>query len=114
LAIATAYAKVRKVQGGKLLKDVPIHVAELAKINLMYRGLAHLTFGAVRLLGRVECAVASEQEEHLLRILTPVVKAFAAEKACGCMEEAMTALGGAGYMEENDIGRVIRDCLVEK
>ncbi|KAF5369463.1 hypothetical protein D9758_002733 [Tetrapyrgos nigripes] len=115
LAIATAYAQVRKVQGGKvLLKDIPIHVAELAKINLMYRGLAHLTFGAIRLMGRVECKVASEEEENRLRIMTPVVKAFAADKACGCMEDAMTALGGAGYMEENDIGRVIRDCLVEK
>ena len=30
------------------------------------------------------------------------------------MEEAMTALGGAGYMEENGFGRAIRDALVEK
>lgn len=30
------------------------------------------------------------------------------------MEDAMTALGGAGYMEENGFGRQIRDSLVEK
>jgi len=47
-------------------------------------------------------------------VLTPVAKAFAAEKTCTAMEDAMTALGGAGYMEENGFGRQIRDSLVEK
>jgi len=115
MAIAIAYAKVRKVEGNKrLLRDAPIHVAQLASISLMYRGLTHFTFGVVGLLGKVECNAASEEEEHRLRMLTPVLKAFAAEKASASMEEAMTALGGAGYMEENQIGQIIRDCLVEK
>jgi hypothetical protein len=30
------------------------------------------------------------------------------------MEEAMSAMGGAGYIEENGFGRAIRDSLVEK
>lgn len=47
-------------------------------------------------------------------MLTPVAKAYAAEKACTAMEEAMAAMGGAGYMEENGFGRAIRDALVEK
>ncbi|KAJ3497462.1 hypothetical protein NLJ89_g10346 [Agrocybe chaxingu] len=47
-------------------------------------------------------------------MLTPVAKAYAAEKASVGMEEAMSALGGAGYMEENGFGRSIRDALVEK
>lgn len=106
LAIATSYAKVRNIQGGKrLLKDTPLHVAQLVSINLVYRAITHLTFGVVRLLGKVECGVATQEEQHRLRILTPTVKAFAAEKSCAAMEEAMTTLGGAGYMEENGIGR---------
>jgi len=47
-------------------------------------------------------------------MLTPVAKAYAADKACAGMEEAMAAMGGAGYMEENGFGRCIRDGLVEK
>jgi alkylation response protein AidB-like acyl-CoA dehydrogenase len=47
-------------------------------------------------------------------MLTPVVKGYAAEKASIGMEEAMAAMGGAGYMEENGFGRAIRDSLVEK
>jgi alkylation response protein AidB-like acyl-CoA dehydrogenase len=66
-------------------------------------------------MGRVECGEIGAKDESLrLRMLTPVVKAFAAEKASGGMEEAMAALGGAGYMEENGFGRAIRDALVEK
>ncbi|KAK7056848.1 hypothetical protein VNI00_002565 [Paramarasmius palmivorus] len=115
LAIATAYSNVRAISGGRtLLKDSPIHVAQLAKISLVYRALTHLTFGVIQLLGKTEYGVAEEQDTLRLRLLTPLVKAFAAEKAVAAMEEAMTALGGAGYMEENDIGRLIRDALVEK
>ncbi|KIK52061.1 hypothetical protein GYMLUDRAFT_208261 [Collybiopsis luxurians FD-317 M1] len=115
LAIATAYADVRRINGGKtLLRDVPLHVAQLASINLVYRALIHLTFGTVALLGRVECGIATPEEENRLRMFTPIVKAFSTEKAVPTMEEAMAALGGQGYMEENDIGRLIRDSLVER
>ncbi|KAJ4482079.1 hypothetical protein J3R30DRAFT_3286869 [Lentinula aciculospora] len=115
LAIATAYADVRRIDRGKrLLRDVPLHVAQLASINLIYRALTHFVFGVVVLLGRVECGVASVEEQNRLRMFTPIVKAFAAEKAVASMEEAMAALGGQGYMEETDIGRLIRDGLVER
>ncbi|TFK27631.1 acyl-CoA dehydrogenase domain-containing protein [Coprinopsis marcescibilis] len=115
LSIATAYSRVRAVRSGsQLLQDAPIHVAQLAQINLLYRALTHLAFGVVRLLGKSECDVVTGEEGQRLRMLTPVLKAFCAEKACAGMEEAMTALGGAGYMEENGIGRAIRDGLVEK
>ncbi|KAF9267389.1 hypothetical protein L218DRAFT_920194 [Marasmius fiardii PR-910] len=115
LSIGTVFAEVRAIDGGKtLLKDAPLHVAQLAKISTTYRALTHLVFGAVKLLGRSECNTASPQESARLRLLTPLVKAFCAELAVASMEEAMTTLGGAGYMEENDIGRLIRDSLVEK
>jgi alkylation response protein AidB-like acyl-CoA dehydrogenase len=119
LGIATSYATVRRIQSGKtLLKDAPIHVAQLAEINLVYRALAHFVFGVIALLGKAECDEGSEEGreevERRLRVLTPVVKAYAADKACTGMEEAMASLGGAGYMEENGFGRSIRDALVEK
>ncbi|THG95381.1 hypothetical protein EW026_g6265 [Hermanssonia centrifuga] len=105
LAVATAYSSVRSIAAGKqLLKDTPLHVAELAKVNVLYRALVHLTFGAVALLGKTECGVASEGEEMRLRMLTPAVKAFTSDKASGAMEECMAALGGQGYMEENGFG----------
>lgn len=113
LAIATSYAKVRVIRT-LLLKDTPIHVEQLASVNLLYQALTHLTFGIIGLLGKAECGTATPDELRRLRMLTPVVKGYVAEKACTGMEEAMTAMGGAGYMEENGFGRAIRDSLVEK
>ncbi len=132
LSIARAYAEVRATQGGTaLLKDVPLHVAGLANIALLYRALAHVTFGAIVLLGKSECGKAGVEEAARLRLLTPTIKGYAAEWATSGMEQAMGALGGLGYMEETGIGRyvtrkggfelqlttlrrLIRDAMVEK
>ncbi|OSD08165.1 acyl-CoA dehydrogenase NM domain-like protein [Trametes coccinea BRFM310] len=115
LAIARAYSGVRAIERGQtLLKDVPLHVEVLAGITLLYRALVHVVFGAVGLLGKSECGTATEEEEARLRLLTPAIKGYAALRATEGMEEAMTALGGLGYMEETGIGRLIRDAMVEK
>lgn len=117
MQIATSYANVRTINGKNgpvLLRDVPLHVATLASVSVTYRALTHFNLNVSLLLGRVECAVATTGEEDLIRLLTPTVKGFCAQLTSGAMEECMAALGGAGYMEENDIGRNIRDALVEK
>ncbi|OBZ71330.1 putative acyl-CoA dehydrogenase AidB [Grifola frondosa] len=115
LAIATAHSRGRAIRGGtQLLSDTPLHVAELARLHVLYRALVHFVFGAVVLLGKSECGVASEEELLRLRLLTPAVKAFAADKACTAMEECMTTLGGEGYMEENGFGKCIQDAFAEK
>ena len=104
LAIATAHSQGRAIRGGtQLLKDTPLHVAELARLHVLYRALMQFSFGAVVLLGRTECGVASKNEELRLRLLTPAIKAFAAEKCVTAMEECMACVGGEGYMEENGI-----------
>ena len=108
LAIAKAYASVRRIQGQTTyLKDVPLHIEELAKISLVYRGIAHLFFGAARLLGKTECGTATSDDQKRLRLLTPTAKAFTAEKGVAALEECMAALGGQGYMEETGLGRYV-------
>ncbi|OSD07275.1 hypothetical protein PYCCODRAFT_1430518 [Trametes coccinea BRFM310] len=115
LAIATAHSNGRAIKGGRqLLRDTPLHVAELAKLHVLYRALMHFVFGSVVLLGKTECGVATENESLRLRLMTPAIKAFAAEKCATAMEECMTMLGGEGYMEENGITKLIQDGLVEK
>ncbi|CUA76177.1 pH-response regulator protein RIM20 [Yarrowia lipolytica CLIB122] [Rhizoctonia solani] len=120
LSIARAYTHVRRVAdptrpGAQvLLADTPLHTATLAQIEVLRRALTHFLFGVVRLLGSVETETATESEQKRLRLLTPVLKAFAADRAVDGMEECMAALGGLGYMEGTGIGRLIRDSLVEK
>ncbi|KAJ7108438.1 acyl-CoA dehydrogenase NM domain-like protein [Mycena crocata] len=115
LSIARSYATVRAVGGGtRLLETIPLHMENLANTTILYAALTHLTFGAVSLLGKSECGVATKEELARLRLLTPTVKAFTAMKAVTAMEECMAALGGQGYIEETGFGRLIRDALVEK
>lgn len=104
LLIARSYAAVRRV-GSVLLMDMPLHTATLAKVSILYRALLHFTFGVAHLLGKSEAGTASNDENVRLRLLTPIVKGFAAHYAVSGMEECMVALGGQGYMEENEIGR---------
>ncbi|KAJ6607706.1 acyl-CoA dehydrogenase/oxidase [Mycena sp. CBHHK59/15] len=113
-ALASAYASVRAVDGGKLLRTIPGHMETLARVGLVYRALTHLTFGGIALLGRTECGVATPDELARLRLLTPAMKAFAALKVVPAIEECMAAMGGQGYMEETGIGRLIRDTVVEQ
>lgn len=54
---------MRAVEGGRgLLADVPLRVAGLPELPLLYRVLTHLAFGAVVLLGRSECGVGGRGE----------------------------------------------------
>lgn len=82
-------------------------MAVLADTTITYQALTHFAFNVVALLGKSECRKASESEEARLRFMTPVLKAFASERAVAAMKECMTCLGGLGYMEEVGIGRYV-------
>ena len=124
LRLAKSYACTRRITSGMtsgndnpngtLLRDMSLHTYTLARVEVTYRALAHLVFGAVHLLGKSEAGTASSAEQARLRIVTPVAKAYVAMYAVTSVEECMAAMGGQGYMEETGIGRMIRDMLVER
>lgn len=115
LDIAIAFAQVREIAGGgELLSENTMHTAVLAKVEVLQRALLHLAFGVVVLMGRSECGVATPREESLLRLLTPVTKAYAAARSSTGILESMEAMGGQGYMEETGIGLLLRDSIVER
>jgi alkylation response protein AidB-like acyl-CoA dehydrogenase len=131
LAVSRAYAKVRKVAGGKLLADVKQHVAWMADETVRYHAAMHLTYFAVALLGASEqgsSVVQStrarelipksvEEQDLLLRVLTPMMKAQTALASIHGLRACMESLGGLGYLENNDdpvlnIARLYRDANV--
>ena len=115
IAIAKAFASVRKVRGQYLTQN-DLHTATLGRIVVLYRALLNFVFTVVLLLGKSEVEESSmtDEDKNLLRLLTPVLKAFCAARATSGMLEMMEALGGQGYMEEIGIGRLIRDASVER
>lgn len=112
LDLAKGFARVRHIAGDldSLLQDNPMHTSALAQSELVHRALLHLTFGAMHLLGRSEALPAAQLDEGetlRLRLLTPVVKAFSAELSTSELPRLMEALGGQGYMTENQFGRSV-------
>ena len=134
LGISRAFARCRKV-GQKPLHGKASHVRTLAKMHAEYRANMLFTFFVSALLGVAEqsqhaayrgteprkitpsLAVPDPSTaEHLLRLLTPVVKGITAKKAIAGLAECMESLGGVGYLENEDmqfnIARLYRDANV--
>ncbi|KZL68586.1 acyl- dehydrogenase [Colletotrichum incanum] len=136
LAIARTYAKVRQVGAGRgermLLSESPLHMQTLADMTGEYHGLMLLTFFTAYLLGLDEhsgtggsgaphtLAAMTLDPKHvapLLRVVTPLCKAYVCKKAIPLLYSCMEALGGVGYMlnEETEylsVARLYRDCCV--
>ncbi|XP_069134564.1 acyl-CoA dehydrogenase family member 11-like [Argopecten irradians] len=70
----------RRSAFGNVLKDYPLHVQTLARLEVEVRGATLLTFEAARLLGREDVGIATEHEQMLLRLLTPLAKLYTAKQ----------------------------------
>jgi alkylation response protein AidB-like acyl-CoA dehydrogenase len=103
---------------GKPLYRHPLHLHSLARLNLSYRAILHLTFNSVGLVGKTEVDALrdgkeSEDDRWMLRLLTPVAKAFVSLESVKVVQGCMEAIGGQGYMEDGTgMGRLYRDVLV--
>jgi len=111
LALAQDYA-ARRTAFGKRLIEQPLHAETLADLDARFRACFFLTFQVVELMGREECDEASEGELAMLRLLTPVAKLYTAKQAVTIASEALEAFGGAGYIEDTGLPRLLRDAQV--
>jgi alkylation response protein AidB-like acyl-CoA dehydrogenase len=111
LALAVDYAK-RRTAFGKPLIEHPLHVETLSEVALRFRAAFLLAFRVVELLGREECGEATDSDLQLLRLLTPVAKLYTAKQAVAVASEVVEAFGGAGYVEDTGIPRLLRDAQV--
>ncbi|XP_033924311.1 acyl-CoA dehydrogenase family member 11-like [Melopsittacus undulatus] len=111
LSLSREYAH-RRVAFGKLLKDHPLHMQTLARMEVQTRGAFLLLMDIVRLLGLTETNMASEQDRLLLRVLVPAAKLYTGKQASAVVIEAMESFGGQGYMEDTGLPVIVRDALV--
>jgi hypothetical protein len=111
LMLAKDYAR-RRVAFGAPLADKPLHVDTLAEIEAEYEGAFQLAFRMVELLGKEETGELSEHEAALLRMLTPIAKLTTGKQAVVVASEALEAFGGAGYVEDTGLPRLLRDAQV--
>jgi alkylation response protein AidB-like acyl-CoA dehydrogenase len=111
VSLAQDYAR-RRAQFGALLVEKPLHRDTLAQMIAEADGAFLITFRAIELLGGQEAGVATEEERRLLRILTPLVKLTTGKQAVATASETLEAFGGAGYVEDTGLPRLLRDAQV--
>ena len=113
LALAKDYARRRKAFGA-LLVDKPLHADTLAGLEAEYAAAFCLAFRSVELLGQLEHDVATQREEaeRLSRALIPIAKLTTAKQAVAVASEAIEACGGAGYVEDTGLPRLLADAQV--
>ncbi|XP_074526442.1 acyl-CoA dehydrogenase family member 11 [Halichoeres trimaculatus] len=109
--LARDYA-TRRTAFGKLLKDHPLHMQTLARMEVETRGAFLLVMDVCRLLGREESGLASQLDTHLLRLLTPVVKLYTGKQAVAVVSEGLESFGGQGYIEDTGLPAMLRDAQV--
>jgi alkylation response protein AidB-like acyl-CoA dehydrogenase len=111
LTLARDYAARREAFGRRLL-DQPLHAATLAELEVETRGALALVLHVAALLGREEVGEATDAERLALRALTPVAKLFTGKQAVAAASETLEAFGGAGYIEDTGLPRLLRDAQV--
>ncbi|XP_029618965.1 acyl-CoA dehydrogenase family member 11 [Salmo trutta] len=111
LQLARDYA-TRRSAFGKLLRDHPLHMQTLARMEVETRGAFLLVMEVCRLIGREETGHASQLETHLLRLLTPVAKLYTGKQAIAVISEGLESFGGQGYIEDTGLPAMLRDAQV--
>jgi alkylation response protein AidB-like acyl-CoA dehydrogenase len=111
MALSRDYAK-KRVAFGAPLKDKPLHVDTLASLEAEYQGAFLLAFRGVELLGKEEAGTLTDQEARLLRAITPIMKLTTGKQAVATTSETLEAFGGAGYVEDTGLPRLLRDAQV--
>jgi alkylation response protein AidB-like acyl-CoA dehydrogenase len=110
LDYAWSYAGARMVAGGRLDGN-PLHRATLGTLAVHARAAFALTAHAFALLGRVEVD-ADPAAEAELRLVAPLAKLLTGKLAVASASEYVECFGGAGYVEDTGVPRLLRDAQV--
>jgi alkylation response protein AidB-like acyl-CoA dehydrogenase len=111
LAESVQYAHTR-VAFGRPVDEYPMVRQQLFMMTLEHEASVALVWEAIRLLDRLDQGLASEDEQKILRLLTPLLKYHTAKQAVRFCSEACEMLGGNGYIETFVTPRLLRDAQV--
>lgn len=111
IALARDYARRRHAFGAHL-SEKPLHLDTMAGLQAEFEAAFHLTFFVVELLGKREVGELTDDEQAMLRVLTPVVKLLTGKQAVAVASEVLECFGGAGYIEDTGLPRLLRDAQV--
>lgn len=111
LQLARGYAACRTAFG-RPLDRLPLQRQMLVQLAVQAEAALVLTMRMAALLGRIECGGARVDESVVLRLGTSLTKLYTARQAVAASSEVVECFGGAGYMEDTGIARLLRDAQV--
>jgi len=115
LGLAGDYGR-RRTPFGALLAQKPLHADTLAALEAEYAAAFCLAFRSAWLLGTLEHGTAEAEprdlDERLSRSLIPIAKLVTGKQAVAVTSEALEACGGAGYVEDTGLPRILADAQV--
>jgi alkylation response protein AidB-like acyl-CoA dehydrogenase len=97
---------------GAALADKPLHIDTVAGMEAERAAAFMLAFRVAALLGRRESGSPSDADTLTLRALTPLGKLTTGKQAVAVASEALECFGGAGYVEDTGLPRLLRDSQV--
>jgi len=111
IALATSYAE-KRVAFGAPLSQKPLHTDTLGWLVAESWGAFMLAYRAIELIGKEEARTMTDDEQQLLRLVVPLAKLTTGKQAVSVTSEALEAFGGAGYVEDTGLPRMLRDAQV--
>ena len=135
LSIARGFAEVREVGAGRgqrmKLTESSLHMRTLANMTTEYHAMMLLTFYTCYVMGMEEHPASArrpppaikaitpqaESVSPLIRILTPLLKAYCTKQVVPLLYACMESLGGVGFLENSEteylnVARLFRDACV--
>ena len=106
---STAHARARRAFGGALF-DKPLLRQNLLEMLLDVEAAVSVVLNAAVMLDAGDAG--SAEVRRLLRLVTPVAKAWITLRARSVASEAMNVRGGNGYVEEWVNARLLRDAYL--
>ncbi|MHB2020562.1 MAG: acyl-CoA dehydrogenase family protein [Candidatus Xenobia bacterium] len=108
---AVRYANVRHTFGRSVLSQ-PLVQANLGELIVEHEAALSMLLSLAAARGRLLAGQASDLDQALLRIGTPLIKYTTARLAVRLVSEALELHGGNGYMEDWPLARMHRDAQV--
>jgi alkylation response protein AidB-like acyl-CoA dehydrogenase len=111
LDLARDHAR-RREAFGRPIAELPIHRAWMARVAAEYEAMLALAFRAAELVGWAEGG-ADPGAADLARVAVPLTKLAVARRSVWAASELLESFGGAGYLEDTGIPRILRDAHVQ-
>ncbi|ESO97931.1 hypothetical protein LOTGIDRAFT_228445 [Lottia gigantea] len=102
----------RRTAFGNVLKDYPLHIQTLARMEVETRAATLFFLEMSRLLGKEDSETISNEEKQLFRLMTPVLKLYTGKQAVAVTSEGLECFGGQGYIEDTGLPGMLRDAQV--